>query len=143
MKLNTATSTLLAAAALALVSVPIAQRALAQSDPNTQVPPRAEPRQGGGARPGQGMAPMQQPGMMMGPGMGGGGGAAMVADNAYLFIVQGGQVFKVRKDTLQIEKQTPLHQQPMMGVPARPGGQQPGSVPPRAGGGGSKESDGQ
>ena len=115
------------------------------NDPNQgPTPPVAGPRGGfpggqggqgfpGGGPPGQGGPGFpggpNQPGQFR-PGMGGGGGggSAMVADGAFLYVLQGGMLFKVGKADLKVMGGTPL-MPPNMGRP----GDEPGNI--RTGGG--------
>lgn len=143
----------IAAASLLAVSLPFAMTAMAQQTTLPQGGQRGgQFGQGGAAAgPGQfgqgqnppfqgqpGQAPGQfRPGGMMG---GGGGGTAIDSDNTYLYIVQGGQVFKINKGDLKVVAQGQLMP---MGVPAirdggtaRPGGGGQGGA---FGGGGSEK----
>lgn len=72
--------------------------------------------------------------MQFGPGMG--GGAVMVDDDRYLYILQGGRLLKVDKSTLEVTKQVNLPR-PEGPRPAGERGTPPGGPPPPGSGGGT------
>jgi len=101
----------------------------------------AEDRASRNRRPAALVRPAGGPGQgrMQGPmmGGGGGGGAFMVADGAYLYILQGNRLFKVEKESLKVSKEGQLPRP--QGMPGGPGpGGGPGGPPPGGGGGGQK-----
>lgn len=83
------------------------------------------PPQAGGQMPPQ-FGPMPQgPPMMM-------GGTAMALDGGYLYVVQGGEIFKVRKSDLLVEAHGHLFEHMHEGLPTLP-------PPTRRAGGGGKQ----
>ena len=62
--------------------------------------------------------------------MGGGGGATMIADGNFLYVLQGNRLLKINKDDLKVAKTGEL---PMM----QGGFGGPGDMPPNRGGGGA------
>ena len=107
----------------------------AQSDVSPGIPDSVEqpptPRDGGMNGPRQ---PMGQP--MMGQPMGGGGGATMVAEGEYLYILRGNQLLKVKTADLSVAKRTDLPAPGGGREGGREGGRngdRPGGPPPRDG----------
>lgn len=109
----------------------------------------------GGQQRGQGAPPvqgqfrgdlppdMQRGDMMQRMGGMGGGPAAMVTDNAFLYILQGNQLYKVNKNNLEVVGQGMLPMPGPMGGPGAPGvrsgGPGAGGPPRTSGGGGGEE----
>ena len=99
-----------------------------------QDPARFQQRgQGAGQDFRQGQPPQQGgPDMMMQRGMMGMGPATMVVDNQFLYILQGNQIYKVNKNTLEVVA-TGMLPMPMPGQPRFGGG--PDGAPGVRGGG--------
>lgn len=129
------------------IAIPMGVARAQQGDPDPQ-------QRGGGAPPVQGGPPqggqfrgdmppeMQRGDMMQRMGGMGGGPAAMVTDNAFLYILQGNQLYKVNKNNLEVVGQGMLPMPMPMGGPGGPGapgvrsGGPGAGGPPRTGGGG-------
>lgn len=94
-----------------------------------------QPPAGGPAGQGPGFGPGQPPqgqpgGFQARPMMGGGGGATMIADGNFLYVLQGNRLLKINKDDLKVAKTAEL---PMM----QGGFGGPGDMPPGNRGGGA------
>lgn len=154
--MNTKASVYLGAIALCALALPLtlslsnAQEGAKQPAVDQQQPPPGGPGgppggfQPGPGQPGQGFN--GQPGFRP-MGGGGGGGATMVADGAYLYILQGNRLTKVSKEDLKVARtaELPMPQpQGNFGGPGGPGGVGApgggrGGNPPGGGGGGGDE----
>lgn len=128
------------AATLGMATLTLTMSSNAQGGPPVQGVGQAGPRgQGFPGQPGgvPGAGGQFRPGAGGFIGGGGGGGTAMDSDNNYLYIVQGGQLFKIAKSDLKIMNSIPLMMAPGRDGFAVPEGPAPFGGPQRRGGGGA------